>query len=372
MMMRALVPIAWLTALCAGPAVGQEPGPEEALAPELVAALQAALDAGRAEIDARGASAAIIFPDGRRWTGASGVAHDTLAVVPETVFEAGSITKTFTAALVLQLSADGLVALDDVLARWVSTYPNAGGITIRQLLNHTSGLDDAMQNPRYVPAMIANPRRSWTADEVLELVADPHFEPGAGWRYSNAGYLLLGKVVEAATGRSAGDLMSERLFLPSGLSRTYFAASEYVPGPMAHAYVDINSDGQPEDLTDLMPNTSFLTSAWTAGAVVSTAADLATWIRALHTGAVLAPAQYAEMIRFVDRPDGNRYGQGVLRVELDSVVLHGHRGNSTGFSSAAWHAPDTGITVVVLTNTHGMQVTPIVRALLEATRRGMH
>lgn len=327
--------------------------------------LQAVLDSSRSVLDAPGVSVAMRFPDGRVWTGVSGVAGTGVPVRPETVFQLASVTKTYTAALVLLLAEDGALGLDETLSVWYPDFVNASRITIRQLLNHTSGLHDPMQEADYVGAVLSDPTRRWTPEDIFARMKEPYFEPGAGWHYTNTGYHLLGRILERVTGEPLARLVRRRLLEPMGLESTYFGAVDSVPSQVAHAFIDVNDDGSPEDVSLFLSNIGFLTSAGAAGAVLASAADAARYAEALHTGALLSAQSHEAMTSWVDRPDGHRYGLGLLRIELDGTVLYGHRGNSAGFSAAVWHVPDVDVTIAVLTNAHGMAVTPIVRALLQ-------
>jgi len=132
---------------------------------------------------------------------------------------------------------------------------------------------------------------------------------------------------------------------------------------VAHAYIDINNDGKPEDYSAMLPMTGFLTAFGGAGAIVATPGDVAIWLRALVRGEVVA---LDEMEKWVDRTDGNQHGLGLLKTTIDGVELIGHRGNSGGFSCAAWHAPQRQLTVVVCCNRNGILVTPAVSRVLKA------
>jgi CubicO group peptidase (beta-lactamase class C family) len=138
---------------------------------------------------------------------------------------------------------------------------------------------------------------------------------------------------------------------------------------MAHAYIDINDDGTPEDVTAMVQLTAFITAAWSAGAVAATASDLATWIRAYARGEVARGPLFEDMTRWVDRGDGSYYGMGLIKKQHGDRTILGHRGASAGFSASAWHAPDVNITVVVLTNGHLKDVDPIAFALFDAAVR---
>ncbi len=340
------------------------------LASAQVDELQRALDSARVALDIPGASVAVILPDGTLWSGGSGVANGGgTPVSSDMLFEIGSITKTFTSALVLSLAAEGRLGLDDPLARWLPDFPNAEGVTIRHLLQHTSGLHDYTDNPEYIPALRADFARVWTPEDSYAYMQAPYFAPGDGWHYSNANYLLLGQIAEEAGGESYDVLLRSRLLEPQGLARTFYAPREEASGPRAHAFLDINGDGRAEDLTSLVATTSFITAAGAAGAIVSTAEDLARWLRKLHEGAVVGGEWFDAMTRWVERGDGMQYGLGVLRYTPGDVELLGHKGNTVGFSASAWHAPELDVTVAVLTNAHLVDVTPMALALIEVARK---
>jgi D-alanyl-D-alanine carboxypeptidase len=359
MCMRAAVTALILTFISPTVAAGDQDGP-----------LQAVLDSARVAMGVTGASAALLLPDGTDWEGASGMAAPGTPVSPATAFELGSVTKTYTAALVLQLETDGLVSVDDPLSQWFPELPGAERITLRHLLAHTHGLHDPLQEPEFVPSVLQAPTHVWTLDDVLDRMQPPLFEPGAEWRYSNAGYHLLGAIVEAITEAPFDQVMAARVFAPLALTSTWYGIHDPDGVPLAAAYIDPSGSGTPQPVSLVMPWTAFRSSAGPAGAVVATAADAARWLHALATGSVLGEEQWARMTTWVDRPDGNRYGLGILKLEEEGRPLLGHKGNSAGYSAAAFHDPTSGATVVVLTNAHATDVTPVATALLKAATHG--
>jgi D-alanyl-D-alanine carboxypeptidase len=330
------------------------------------AQLQAVLDTARTRLGAPGAAAAVILADGRIWSGASGSGGPGRPVGVGTAFELGSVTKTYTAALVLRLVAEGRLGLEDRLSRWHPDLEDAGRITVEQLLNHTHGLHDPLQAPDFVPTVLAEPGRHWTLADVTTRMRAPHFEPGTGWRYSNTGYHLLGAIVESVTDSAFGAVMRARLLEPLGLASTWYGSADPPGTDLAAAYIDPSGSGTAQPVSLLMPWVAFRTAAGPAGAVVATASDAARWLHALATGELLAEAGWRHMTAWVDRPDGGQYGLGLLRVERPGGALIGHRGNSAGYSAAVFHDPATGVTVAVLTNAHAVDVTPAVDALLAA------
>jgi CubicO group peptidase (beta-lactamase class C family) len=194
--------------------------------------LQSALDRVRASSGARGLAAAVITSSGM-WQGTSGfsVPSSDVSIQPQMRFSIASMTKTFTAALIMQLAEEGKLNLDDPISRWVDNYPNiTNTITIRQLLTHTSGIYDFTDNPGYLTLITKTPEKQVTLSEVLALVGAPRFPPGRNWEYSSTGFTLLGMVAEAIT-RQPVHLEFRRRFLePLQLRGTYLKPPNRRPG----------------------------------------------------------------------------------------------------------------------------------------------
>jgi D-alanyl-D-alanine carboxypeptidase len=314
-----------------------------------------ALEEERSAREIPGMSAVVIFPDGSRWTAAIGEADlgRGRPVEIDTPFVVGSITKTFVAALVLQLAEEGVLTLDDRLDRWLPGRPGAGEISLRQLLNHTSGVFNYFEHPRYNSTVFGGPQESWTPDEILAGFRRPgHFAPGAGFHYSNTGYILLGLVIEAATGSTLGDELRSRFFEPLDMRNTYFQGDGPPPRSAAQGYLRRQSGHREiSDGSEYRPTTSAATVAWAAGGVVSSAEDIATWARALYGGNVLQPASLAQMIDVGATPHAaGTYGLGTRTRVFSGARAFGHTGSLRGFMGAMWHMPAEELTIVVLTN----------------------
>src|SRR4051794_10346092 len=192
---------------------GRAPAHRQLDAP-LTSRLQRALDEARHDAGIPGASAAVLIRGGALWSGTSGVAdaRTHAPVTPDTLFEAGSVTKTLVAALVLKLSDRGVLGLDDHLARWVPRFPEADRITIRQLLDHTAGTKDFLGIAAFARAQErAGQDAVWDPRRTLRYVREPLGPPGAQWAYSNTDYILLGLVVERATHSTVARQLHRRL-----------------------------------------------------------------------------------------------------------------------------------------------------------------
>ncbi|HSH21347.1 MAG TPA: serine hydrolase domain-containing protein [Candidatus Caenarcaniphilales bacterium] len=313
-------------------------------------------------------AAAVIFPDGSRWVGATGAADidSRRAVTPDTPFVVGSITKTFVTALTMQLAEEGLIDLDAPLARWLPDYPRAAEITPRQLLNHTSGVFNYFEHPRYNAIVFGAPEESWTPEEILSRFGRAgYFEPGQGFHYSNTGFILLGLVIEEVTGNTLGEELRSRFFDPLGMGETYFQGDGPPPPDSAHGHLRRQSGHREiSDGTDYRPTTSAATVAWAAGGVVASADDLATWGNELYGGDVLAPESLAQVIDVDATPQTSAtYGLGTRTNVFQGSRAFGHTGSLRGFMAAMWHLPAEDVTVVVLTNMGRFDPNPIADRL---------
>jgi D-alanyl-D-alanine carboxypeptidase len=342
--------------------------------PALGRALQQALDEERERFAALGASAAVVVPGRGIWIGGSGVAdRDTQEpVTPETLFAFGSVTKTFVAALVLDLSEEGLVSLDDPLARWLPDFPRARRITIRHLLGHTSGVYEVVESRRFIEEQLARPRVRWSPERVLGYVGEPLFAPGTDWSYSNTNYVLLGRVVEEATGVRVSRELRRRILRPAEADAAFLAGEDRVRGPVARAYFDRDLDGDDDDLSDgtrVIPNTALATAAWTAGGLIATPEAVARFGDAVFRGRLLEPASLEAMLDFDARGAGEGagrgYGFGVSSFELPRHEVYGHGGAIPGYRAALWHAPEHGITLALAWNDERLDPTLVAQRLLD-------
>ncbi|WP_405537648.1 serine hydrolase domain-containing protein [Streptomyces sp. NBC_00075] len=268
-------------------------------------------------------------------------------------FRAGSITKTFIATVLLQLEAEGRVSLDDTVDKWLPGVVRGNGhdgrkITLRQLLNHTSGIfnytdDEYVQSEIFLPEnFFKNKYRTWTPDEIVGIAMghQPEFAPGTAWGYSNTNYTLAGMVIQKVTGNSYGDEVRARVIEPLGLHGTYMPGADHrVPQPSSRAYSQLaeNTTGKIYDVTEFNPS-----AANSAGEVISNPGDLNRFYSALLRGKVLPAKQLAEMKTTVPAEvvDG-RYGLGLIENELScGVTIWGHSGGIHGSSSFAGTTAD--------------------------------
>lgn len=263
---------------------------------------------------------------------------------PALVYPIGSLTKQFTAASILQLAEAGTLNLDDPISRFIPGTPNAwAGITVRHLLNHTSGLSD------FDAALIASldKDRAYTVEEVLALIKEaapvPAFTPGSAFQYSSVGYGLLGATIERVSGLSYGEYLRQHLFGPIGLDASGFDMVYPAGTAQGHAWVA----GELQPVAPVHPSISFA-----AGGVLSTARDLLTWQQALAEGRVVSQGGYASMITPTILADGTEvpYGYGLWIGRGMCQAAVDHSGRMPGYESHLLHCPYDDLGLVVLLN----------------------
>ena len=337
------------------------------------AAFERILRDGRGSV-AVGVSAAVVERGRLRWSGGSGVGdlRERRPVTGSTVFGLGSVTKTFVAALALQKSQQGVLDLDASAARW---FPGSGldaKITVRRLLNHTSGLFGVDENPAYIRAVDRERHRRWTPEQTLRYVRRPYFAPGKGWHYSDTNYVLAGLVIERATRSSVAAQMQSSFFEPLRLLRTGVQPQVKAPPTAAHAYGDPQRSGTIRDLSRGMrwiPYDSLASTEWTSGGMFASAEDVARFGDALFTGELLKPSTIKEMTDWVEGVGFESYlgyGLGIgKRFDPDAGgELWGSLGRIPGFKADLWHVPSRGRTVAVLANDDRIDTTAVADALL--------
>jgi D-alanyl-D-alanine carboxypeptidase len=344
--------------------------------PVLRAALDARLDTLRARAGIPGISVAIVFPDGSTWQGTAGLADVAAArpVTADTAFPVASVSKTFTAAVILGLIEDGKLGLDTSAKSYLPSLPIDPKITIRELLDHTSGLRDFFYGAGVDHALLTAPARVWDAARSLKYLGKPYSKPGLAWHYSNTNYLVLGMVAEAVGRAPVADQLRERFLGPLGLDHTYYQAVERPRGPVVHDYRFTGSaPALPAiDLSDgsaIVPFTSVVTAAGAAGSIATTATDLAHWARALYGGAALVSATREAMLDDVLRTAQLKpaigYGLGVQSVVVDGVPALGHSGRYLGARAVFRWLPNQRIAIAVLTNQSRSDPNPILASLLK-------
>ena len=319
--------------------------------------MQNVLDNGIAKYDVNGVSATVIFTDGKIWNGVSGISHDTVFIKPDMLFAIGSITKNFIAALTLTLVEENVLSLNDPLSKWLPSYPYVdSNITIRQLLNHTSGLYMFWDNQQIWDDLKKDRTKYWLPEEVLEYIKEPYFKAGEGWRYSNTNYLLLAMIINKATGSNLSTELKRRFCKPLGITDIFMSQEEPLPARQAHVYGDNFQPGsQIRDIT-FFPRTSHESITYGSSGIFTTSRDLAIWSHALFGGKILKQELLDEMLTFIEfSPVANMraYGLGVQEFTKGfslGMTGIGHGGGNIGTTTYMIYLPEYHVSIVVMIN----------------------
>jgi D-alanyl-D-alanine carboxypeptidase len=275
-------------------------------------------------------------------------------ITPSTVFRIGSITKQFSAAIMLQLVAEGKVSLDDKLSEYLPDYPQPGaGATIAQLLNHTVGVQSYTGIPGWM--VEAKTSRAYTTEQMIAEFKDlpAPSKPGEKWDYNNSGYVLVGAVIEKVTGKPWHVNVEERIAKPLGLKTIRYGEFEGETPNMARGYT--RKDDKVADAQKI-----HMSVPHAAGALIGSVEDLAKWNSALHHGKVVPAELYAKMTAPTVMPDGSTedYGFGIAPREVRSHKALGHGGGIFGFSTDSIYLPEEDVFVAVFTNSDEPSTSP--------------
>jgi D-alanyl-D-alanine carboxypeptidase len=339
-------------------------------------AFQAVIDAAAKDLMVPGAMVLLHTPQGD-FTASFGTTELGAQTAPEgnTHFRIASNTKTMTAALIVLLAQDGKLRFGDPVSAFVPGVPNGENITVAELLKMRTGLFGYTSDPILADMMDAAPSKAWTPREVLDIAFrhPPQFAPDAEYEYSNTNYALLGLIAEKVGGQPLAQQFQERLFGPAALTQTSLPAVDdtSIPAPFSHGYMyggsffALADDPYPADIQvaakagTLAPidytnqNSSYATAA---GGAISTADDLATWIKTLVTGKVFDADYHRQWLTSLQAedpaaPDGQKYGYGISYQRFSpTAAMYYHGGELPGFNSFMGYDPDNDVTLVIWTN----------------------
>lgn len=284
----------------------------------------------------------------RGWTATAGTAsrEDSRRPRLSDSTRIGSVTKTMTGTLVLQLIGEGRLSFDDTIDRWFPSVPRAREITIRDLGTMASGITSYSADERTVDRYLARPRAPWTPAELIAISArlPRRFAPGDGFDYSNTNLVMLGVIVERITGRELGTVMRERIFAPLGMDRSTYRPLLRLPAPsLGGSTLQGWQGGPPLDSSGWNP-----TFTAGAGQVVSTLGDLRRWTVALGSGSLLTPALQQERLRLNPASVSGERGYAFAVGVAGGWVMHS--GVVPGYSTQVAYLPSRRIAIVVLTN----------------------
>lgn len=306
------------------------------------------LNASKLKPDGPGVTVLVARGDQLLYKGARGMASIELGVPlqPDHLMRIGSVTKQFAAATLLKQIDEGKAGLDDPLSRFLPDYPNGGQITLLQLLNHTSGV----KSYTGIPGYMGNPVRRdlSTAELIREFKDQPvDFPPGEKWAYNNSGYVLLGAVVEAISGKSWHQALDELLLQPAHISSVHYQAGDQLFKGMAQGYT-LNGQAQVAPAGFLS-----MTQPHAAGALIANTEGLWRWNQALHGGKLISAASYQRMTTPQGPASSFQYGFGIATGKVRDQAMLSHGGGIHGFVSTLNYLPQSQTTVVILRNSDG-------------------
>ena len=266
-----------------------------------------------------------------------------------------SVAKAFSGATALSLVQKGVLSLDDTIAQRLPTLPAAwGAVTLRQLLNHTSGVPDFLKSPAFAEALSASLTVAPPPEKLLDFIAgDPlAFEPGSRYVYSNSDNIIVGLMVQAVTGKTYPEALQEEVYAPLGLRQTSLPAGPELPQPFIHGY-DREGNGPPEDISEIFASGW----AWASGGIISTPLDLNRFIRGYVGGKLFGAEVQAQQRQFIpggrSEPPGpgvNAAGLALFRYNTRCGTMFGHSGNTVGFTQYAAASSDGSRSMTVSIN----------------------
>lgn len=355
--------IASACALLASPASAQRAADvpaasDHAKAPLDVARIEAVADAEGQWIIKRGSAPGVCIAVGHagklifvKGYGQADI-ENNVPVTPDSAFRIASVTKQYTAALIMKLVESGKVKLDEAVSTYLPDTPEQfKNVTIRQLLSHTGGVPDFIDQRTRVADLVSKVDVSYA--DIMKVVADSplDFEPGAKYAYSNTGYHMLGEVIARTSGVTYREFLARELLVPLGLTRTGYTSTQEIILRRVRGYFD-DKDG--------FVNARYLSPdvAGPSGAIYATAGDLVRWTQLLHAGKAVSSESLKEMTTAAKLNDGSaaEYGLGTQVMTRLNRPAFSHGGNGSGFSAFACYWPDADLTVVVLAN--GREVLP--------------
>lgn len=322
------------------------------VSPFIAGRLQFTLDSVCTQYKIKGTSAAVLIPNVGIWKGTNGFSEEGVPLTSDMLMGMGSNTKTHIAVTLLKMQEQHLLSLDDSIGKWITGYPNISGkITIRQCLNHTSGLFDYMQANSINDSILENPAKIWQAEEILWMVNAPNFAPGKGWDYSNTNYIIAGIIIRKVMNKPAFQVLNDLVLTPNQLVNTfnYGAQGSRV---IAHPW-SMNIDNK--KLTD-MTTTPYLNNLFslanTAGALITTAEENVQFWHKLYSGGIINAQSWKEMTQTKSLGGGDGYGLGIFfySKKMNGRSFYSHGGTFFGFINENIVDTTSGVTIAVLTN----------------------
>lgn len=314
--------------------------------PLLAAMLQDTLNTYVQQVgNVKGMSAGVFIPGQGSWIGVTGISHTGQPIQAGMRMGIASNSKLFVSAIMLKLAENNIIRLNDPLSLWLPNYPQVNpSITIRQLLNHSSGIADPIFISPWMDTINANPTRVFTAAEVLSWLGPPLFPAGTSYGYSNVNYILAGMIAKNATGFSIARLIRDSILTPLNMDSTFFDVEEPATGTIAHRWwntIDYHDTSR----------VGLNSAGGCAGSLFSTASEMLQWYHAVLGGQILKQSSLNELTGFIATGSPTyQYGLGLSRETTQSLTYWGHGGSTWGYRSKMIYDSCLKVTVCGLTN----------------------
>jgi D-alanyl-D-alanine carboxypeptidase len=337
--------------------------------------LNSVLDSVCDVFDIKGASAAVLVPNVGVWRRAYGESYAGVPIDTNMIFTIGSNTKTYIATLMLKLQEEGRLNISDTIGKWIINKPYTNAkVTIKQLLNHTSGFGDFSFNPLFIVAIRSDFNRVWQPEEMYPFFEAPYFvPPGSSYRYSDQNLLLAGIIIEKVTGKPLKVSLRELVLAPSGLNKTVYYPFETTSLTIPHSWsADYSATGQLEDLDEQgYSRVAFCSADNAAGGMLSTAEENVRFWNALMSGKIINQNSLTLMKQFVPT-DNPAEGYGLCLEQrinaLNGRTVYAHNGYVPGSINDNAYDPKSGICISILTNQDRLSdFKPILEALHKVT-----
>jgi len=296
----------------------------------------------------KGLQVAVNYKNIGTWEGVTGEGDYNTPLTSDKMIGIGSNTKTFVSTMMLKLYEDGLVDLDDSIGNWIQGYNHINGaITIRHILNHTSGIFSYTSANRLNDSILADMTRIWTKEEILhDFVDTPDFAPGTSWNYSNTNYIIAGIIEEAVTGRPLYQLLRDSIMTPNGLTHTFFPPYETPTAPYASTWTD---QGFGYEFISWPPELYSIPNS--AGGIVSDALDNTKFWQALFNGDIIKKSTLnSQMLQWVNLSSTVGYGLGIFKERYIGNTIFSHGGTWVGQINSNLMDTARGIAITVLSN----------------------
>ena len=319
-----------------------------------------------------GISVAVVFSDGTAWTGSAGWDDPRVSKVlqPAQTLGFASITKTYVAALIMQLVDEGVLTLNDTVATWLPPQTNiTPTANLVHMLNHTSGIADYANDSPLIGVIRSNPNLPWEPEDLIGIFVRPaYYAPGTSSGYSNTNYLLLGQILETATGQDISTLLQQRIFDRNALGATYLGGHEPDAENIPITWVDLDGNGVLDDFSAFYTSPSHHSARWTAGGMLSNVEDIARWAHVLFKGNVVSQESVSRMRQFQSiigtGPVWTGYGLGIQQYLASGMELWGHSGSISGSNSLMVYSPLLDISIALVDTDNRANHISTVRAIL--------